>query len=93
MSSSTRRKARRNMVFKHGIPTSEILTAKEETDLLKECLFEDTISDHQSIQESESEKKKHQSYHSRFSSNLGDLSDLLDLQEHQNEIDEQAILI
>jgi len=27
MSSSTRCKARRNMVFKHGIPTSEILTA------------------------------------------------------------------
>jgi hypothetical protein len=49
MSSSTRRKGRRNMVFKHGIPTSEILTAKEETDLLKECLFEDTISEHQSV--------------------------------------------
>jgi hypothetical protein len=34
------------MVFKYGIPTSEILTAKEENDLLKECLFEDTISEH-----------------------------------------------
>lgn len=61
MSSDTRRKARRNMVFKGGIPASEILTAKEETDLLKECLFEDTISEHQSVHESESEKKKHQS--------------------------------
>ena len=59
MSSSTRRKARRNMVFKHGMPTSEILTAKEETDLLKECLFEDTISDQHSVHESESSKKKH----------------------------------
>lgn len=79
MSSSTRRKARRNMVFKHGIPTSEILTAKEETDLLKECLFEDTVSDHQSIQDSESQNKKHQSNHSRFSSNIDNLSELLDL--------------